>query len=394
MNALDDVLDVAAADLLRAISRVPVTVGHQMATVAPFGTPPRPGHRRLVLVVAAGVVAAVGVGGLVVIERHSAVQPATVDVTTSTTPIFDEAHRPLELARAPSGYALAGRGVRPAGGEIVRSAVFVRRDAAGAVSSKIVVRLGHVSLVGPAGTSTTELLRQPVTPPANLPTATAGRVVIQRTERVIHVEYDLGTLGGLTLDAHHLDAQTDSIAAQRVEQIAAALSVVEGQDISVTGPLPDGWQLATAGIEPENATPNFFQAFEVDAPDGGAKIMIGNVATTDDGFPYWAMGDTLEPLVIRGHDGYASTDSEPSGITLIWPESPGHWVTIRADLPEQQLVTLANELTPMSPEAWQSSDPTTTTTTEGPVLRGSSPAGETGSTQNGRAGDSHPGAGG
>ena len=380
MNALDDLLDAAAADLLRAVSRVhaqrPATPEHAPDLVAPFGAPPRRGPGRLTLVAAAGVVAAVGVSGLIVVERRAADGPATVDVTapTSTTPIFDETHRPLELARAPSGYALAGRGVRAAGGENVRSAVFVRRDAAGGVASKMVVRFGRVSLLGTAGGASTQ---QVVTPPANLPTAMAGSLVIQRTERVIHLEYDLGTLGGLTLDTRHLDASADLREAEQMEQIAAALTVVEGQDIGVDGPLPDGWQLAANGVEPENATTNVFQAFEIDAPDGGAPIMIGNVATTDDGFPYWAMNDTLRPLVIRAHDGYVSTDSDPSGITLIWPESPGHWVTIRADLPEQQLVALANELSPMSPGAWQATG-ATATTTAAPVPGSSGSAGGTG----------------
>lgn len=49
--------------------------------------------------------------------------------------------------------------------------------------------------------------------------------------------------------------------------------------------------------------------------------------------------------------------------TLIWPDSSGRWVTVRADgVTTEQLLDLAGRLTPVAGD-WTSDTATTTTTT-------------------------------
>lgn len=197
---------------------------------------------------------------------------------------------------------------------------------------------------------------------------------------VIHVQFPLGDLGSLTLDSFHLDAATDLAAAEQMEQIAATLQLTSAA-VNVVGALPDGWELAVAGAEPETVTQTYFQAFEVDTPDGGNKILISNMTTNDAGMPYWQMDETLKPMEIRGHAGFLSTHQYPptdtnapppanpaKATTLIWPETPGHWVIVRADdMDTEQVLAFANQLTPANNAQWQMPGAPATTTTLSPT---------------------------
>jgi hypothetical protein len=382
MNTLDDLLDAAAVDLQRAVARVPVPsslatdelrVRHRQPGK---GRVPSYGSRRLL--VAGAAVAVLVVGGLLMIERRPANQPAdspelsTPTVTpTTTTPVFDAARPPLELTSTPAGYALVGQSVRPAGGgQNLRSAIFVHRDTQGIIDGKVLARFGNFSLIGPVDGSLIPpqagFFQQAVTPPPNLTTATSGNVYIEQDSRVIHVQFPLGDLGSLTLDSYHLDAATDLAIAQQMQQIAATLQLTPTA-VAVTGTLPDGWELAVAGAEPETVNENYIQAFEVDTPDGGNKILISNMSTNDAGMPYWQMDETLEPIDIRDHAGFVSTHQYPptntnapppanpaKATTLIWAETPGHWIVVRADdMDTEQVLAFANQLTPASNGQWQ-----------------------------------------
>jgi hypothetical protein len=256
----------------------------------------------------------------------------------------------------------------------VRATVFVQRDAQANITERVIVRLGALSLYN--GTQT-------ITPPPNLTTATTGDIYMDRPSRTVRVEYGLGALGNLDLEAYHPDEQTDGTLTDQMQQLAAALDVTAGKGISVTGSLPPGWTLAAAGVEPEQAVPSFYQAFEVDSSDGGAKIGIENRMTNDAGYPYWVMDQTLQPVQIRGHAGYVTTqdffgqannpgsptvsDPTTSATMLIWEEAPGHWVTMWvADQTTEQAVALATTLVAIDQAQWHLPGGASNTTTSGP----------------------------
>ena len=375
MNRLDDLLDTAAADLQRAVNDMAPDVRlhadrhdvDEFELAATHAT--RPTARRALLAGAVGVAAAAAVAIMVVASDTSdRRRPAGVSTTAVSAP-SGAVFAPLELAATPPGYALAGQVERPAGGGDVKTAVFVRRDPIGAVIQKAVVRVGHLSRYGGAASPARAA-------PANLPNATDGGVLIDASIGIIRIEYALDAAGNLILETHQADARTTTnttttaATVAQMDQIVAALRIAPSNDISVDGTLPDRWELAVAGNEPENVTSTLVQAFEIDTPDGGAKIIISNIATDDPAFPYWAMTDTLTPLVVRGHDGHLSLDTTYGGPipvpTLIWPEAPGHWVTLRADgMTTDRLVQLANELT-TADHNWSPDGTPATTTTLGP----------------------------
>ena len=376
MTDLDHRLESAGAALHRAVSHVPT----DPITAQRKGVPrpaDRGAPRRAVLVAAAALIV-LGAGGLVLIERRPDQGPANPPAaasTTAPTAVPAPTIRPLELAAAPKGLKLVAQAVRPANGGNVRAAVFVERDAQANITERVIVRLGALSLYN--GT-------QNITPPPNLPTATTGDIYIDRPGRTVRVEYGLGALGNLALEAYHPDQQTDATLSDQMQQLAASLDVTAGQAISVTGSLPPGWTLATAGVEPEQAVPSYYQAFEVDTPDGGAKIGIENRMTNDPAYPYWVMAQTLQPVQVRGHAGYVTTqdffadahnpdsptvtDPTTSVTALIWEEAPGHWITMSvADQTTEQAVALATTLVPIDQTQWGLPGVTAaTTTTFGP----------------------------
>ena len=391
MNTLDDLLDAAAADLQRAVAQVPtpssfaadeLSVVYRRSERTQAAT-----YRSRRILVAAAAIAVFVVGGLFLIERRPADRPANnpnPSVSTSTTvPLFDPADPPLGLTNTPTGFALVGQSVRPAGGgQNLRSAIFVHRDAQGIIDGKVLARTGNFQLIGPVDGSLippdpSVFYQQPVTPPSNLTAATSGNVYIEQDARVIHLQFPLGDLGSLTLDSFNLDAATDLVVAEQLQLIAATLELTPTA-VNVTGALPEGWELGVSGIEPETVNQNFFQAFEVDTPAGGNKVNISNLSTTDAGMPYWEMDETLQPIDIRGHAGFVSTHTYPptspnfpppanpaEATTLIWPEAPGHWVILRADdMNTEQVIALANQLTRANNGQWQlpgAPSPTTTT---------------------------------
>lgn len=335
----------------------------------------QPASQRRAASFAVAVMVLVALVGGGILLRSRTVAPADSTPTSAlppTTLAAVPASRPLDLSTAPDGLQLVGQGVRPAGGEDVRAAVFVKRDAQNNITERVIARFGAISLYGGS---------QQVTPPANLTTATSGSIFFDRPGRSLRVEYGLGALGNLALDAYHRDEGTTGALSDEMQQIAAALQVDAGRNISVTAPLPDGWTLATVGIEPEQAVPSFYQAFDVDSPDGGAKLMIDNRMVNDAGYPYWAMSQTLQPLEIRGHSGFVTThehiplssdpnapaDPDPTkaATILIWEEAPGHWITMWvADNTTEQAIALASRLVPVGQDQWHmpgAEGPNTTT---------------------------------
>ena len=384
MKPLDDLLNAAAAEVRSAAEQVPIP-----STFPDDGTrfARQSGSRTSLLVGAAAVVLVVG--GIVWIQSRATEPPSVVPavITSTTVELFDGASPPLELAVAPPGYADVGQIVRSIGDVDIRSAVFVKRDTNGEIIGKVRARVGDFggagSVDGTLFPPSPELYQELVTPPANLPTATWGQIFIAEEGRIIYVNFHLGTLGKLELESYHLDAATDLETADQMFVIAAALDLTTTDTIGVVGPLPEGWELAVTGLEPGFATQEFFQGFEVDVPEGGNRIFISNWMTNDVGMPYWEMDDTLEPIAVRGHAGFVSSVEYPaqdpnappppnaSGSTsLIWLEAPGHWVTLRGhDMTTEQVLALAEQLTPSANGQWgEVSGSTVTTTTASPVV--------------------------
>lgn len=375
MKALDEVLDAAAADIRRATEQLPIPTTFPDDGVRLVRR--RESHMR-VLVGAAAV--ALLVVGIAWIQARPTDSPSVIpsDVTSTSLAGPGVASLPLELTQTPPGYAMVGQVVRPRAEVNLRSAVFVKRDPQGEVIDKVVVRVGDFSLVG---FEQGEI----VSAPANLPTAGTGRRVIEESSRVVHVEFLVRDFGHLDLASYHQDATTDLQVADQMLAMAATLDLSTA-DISVVGSLPDGWELAVSGLEPGYATEEIFQAFEVDVPEGGNKILISNWMTTDLGMPYWEMDETLDPINVRGHSGFVSTITYPpsdptappppnagGSTSLIWMEAPGHWVTLRGhDMNVEQVLALAEQLTPAVSGQWgETTGVAVTTTTAQP---GSEPA--------------------
>ena len=369
MTDLDHRLESAAGAMHRAISHVPADPASARPSRDQWHAERGP-QRRLGLI-AAATIAVTGVAGLVLIERRpdpGASNPPAAASTTATTTVAARTITPLELADAPAGLTLVAQGIRPTGGEELRAGVFVKRDAQGNVINRVIARLGTLSLyVGD----------QQIAPPPNLTTATSGDIYID--SGVLRVEYGLGDLGNLALDAYYVGQQIDTTLTDQMQQLAASLDLAAGNAIAVTGPLPSGWMLAAAGVEPEQAVPSFYQAFEVDSADGGPKIMIDNRMISDASYPYWTPGQTLQPVQIRGHAGfvtkqdYAAVTNNPdapavadptsSATILIWEEAPGHWVTMWvADRTTEQAANLAATLVAVDQDQWRLPGAATSTT--------------------------------
>ena len=259
--------------------------------------------------------------------------------------------------------ALVNQAVRPAGAEPIHAVVLVKRDEQNVVTERVLVRLGDTGLYGPtAGT---------VPAPSNLPTATSGNVSYDRSNRIVRIEFALGPLGNLSLEAYHSDQSSNNALRDELQDIAGALTIWPGGDVRVSSQLPDGWTLAAAGLQPEQVVPSYFQAFETNTADGGPQIIIDNRTIDDPAFPYWEMYQTLQPVEIRGQAGFVTTqafeiDSRTStdtltARTLIWEETPGLWVTLWvAHLTTEQAVAVANNLVAIAPDEWSMSAPPTT----------------------------------
>ena len=364
MNDLDDLLDSAAVDLRAAVDRLLTEEPYELApataeiTCPVVGLPQR-GARRVLVAVSLGVAAAV-VGGLIAAGSRSG-----GDTTIATPPESLSTFAPLHLATTPTGYATGQKVTRPPGISDVRAAILVKRDASGKVVDKVIARAGTLSEF--AGTNTA------LTVPPNLAGATDGSIQFSSTEEIVRLQFQLVVGRRLLLEAHHPDNLTTERLAGEMQQLVAVLRIDDTNDISVTSALPVGWEFVAAGNEPENAVPTSVQAFEVDRPDGGAKIIVSDIGSDDPALPYWEMLDTLTPLTVRGHDGFVSLDtnvytgSATPVPTLIWQEGPGHWVTLRADgMSTDQLTALAETLTAADGEWTSGTAGTTTTTTLAP----------------------------
>ncbi|MDO8391500.1 MAG: hypothetical protein Q7V57_13550 [Actinomycetota bacterium] len=320
------------------------------------------------------MVAGYGVTEQRVIDAATALRPATAaewtamvqqqghtDVVTTTTVEVAPTGQPLELPAAPEGYAPAGQGIRPAGGEAVRGAVFVQRDANNVQVEEVIVRFGPINLVSG------ETPRTPIPVPANLAPAVQSDIVITQQDRTVRVQYDLGDHGNLMLESFHEDESTSGALADDMQAIAAALLLTPGEPINDEGVLPEGWSLVASGDIPEEIVPGYYQAFEVDRPDGGNKVSVENRFIHDPAFPFWIGYRSMLPVqtvTVRGHagtvifvneynwDGVSSVPVNESSM-LIWEEAPDHWVTLWAGgMTTEQAVALADRLVPVAISDW------------------------------------------
>lgn len=309
-------------------------------------------HRHVVRATMVGVGALAIVGAGVYIAQGKSIDDASTPTTTAAPAA---AQYPLAFPTAPDGYALAGQSVRPAVNDgAVRGAVFVKRDATNAIVERVLVELTDDAYNGAPGLA--------LPSPANLApvSASSSRVV---GPGMLVAEYGLGDRGRLRLWAYHDDPATYGTVTDAMQAVAAALSITPGQDLGAAGTLPEGWSLVAAG-SPERTEPDYFQAFELDRPDGGKPVTVDNRFTDDQGFPYWMAYQTLQPITVRGHMGFITFyNASPM---LIWEEVPGQWVTLFATgMTTDEALALADQLAPVATANWGPDGvavPTTTTT--------------------------------
>lgn len=301
--------------------------------------------------------------------------PTTSPPTTTVAPVAVQ--QPLALSTAPDGYApvgyaLAGQGTRPAGGEATRGAVFVQRDATGAIVERVVVYLRDDIYRGEPG------IGIPI--PQNLAPAEGSALTDFTGDGVARLDYGLFERGYLILEAHYENRTSSGALTDAMQAIAASLLITPGQDLATSGSLPEGWSLATASAPPEEVVPSYFQAFEKAQPGSGNKITVDNRFLVDPGFPYWVAFQTMQPVIVRGHAGYDTFNydygtggdtPQPTDVSsmLIWEEAPGHWVTLWAGgMTTEQALALADQLIPVPVAGWgavQGAATSTTTTTLG-----------------------------
>lgn len=292
-------------------------------------------------------------------ELETSPRPSLDGSSTDDTVAVMPTSQPLELPSAPAGLQLVGQGVRTVGGEDVRAAVFVKRDAQDNIVERVIARVGDLSVYATG---------DPLVVPPNLSAVveSIGYTSVDQQTRTVRVEYALGPLG-LSLEAYHPDEASSPALSYEMQQIAAALDVSAGHDIGVIGPLPNGWTLATVGIEPANSVPSFYQAFEVNSTEGGPRVIIDNRMLDDPDYPYWEMSQTLESAEIRGHSGFVTTheyfaSTDPNAPTpnssirwtiLIWEEAPGHWVTMWvANTTTAEAISLTQSLVAVEQAHW------------------------------------------
>ena len=277
--------------------------------------------------------------------------------------------RPLALPTVPKRFALAGQGIRPVADENVRGAVFVKRDADNVQIERVIVRLSDEVYRGEPG------LQIPI--PANLAPAEGSAITLFNSNRAVQMDYGLGNRGSLVLFAYHDDPSSYGALTDEMQQIAATLSFTPGQPIGTVGTLPEGWSLAAAGSLPYDVAPSYVQAFEIDRPDGGNKVIVENRFLHDASFPYWSEFQHMLSLTttIRGHAGFVTVVNnygpdgasvEPVNVSsmLTWEESPDQWVTLWAGgMTTEQALALADQLVSVPVADWGSKGDFATTTT-------------------------------
>lgn len=298
----------------------------------------------------------VGVAGLaILVAGVSLAKGGSDDPAGTPTTVQENVRYPLGLSATPQGYALRGQGVRPSTGESTRGAVFVKRDGSGTIVERVVLYLRDDIYRGAPGTA--------IPIPANLAPAEGSELQFFTPNRTVRLSYGLFERGHLILEAYHEDRTTSGALTDAMQAIAASLVIAADSDLVPSGDLPEGWSLATSGPQPWDVAGPYVQAFEVDQPDGGNKVMVENWFVGP-GFPYWMAYQTLQPVTVRGHEGYVTFSNEfgPDGTTatptnessmLIWEEAPGHWVTLWAGgMTTEQAVAIADQLLAVSSTDW------------------------------------------
>ena len=388
MNNLDDRLDAAAADLRRALDAVTHSGATGVLDRRDRGADPtlawqaneRPSRRNVGSIAAAAVLVA-GVVGLYVVQTRPG--PSNSDHADAPV-VSDPGPPPLQLLTTPSGYLLGASGLSQLTGDQFASAVFVHRDVNGSVTGKLTARAGAAQNC--AANSPHQLgIESVVSLPSNLPTVTSGHFYADSQFRHLSLGYVLGAAGQLCLDMFNADASTDSAAAETMQAIAAALTIGPGNTIGVQAPLPQGWVLAAPGPEPSNIK-TFYQGYSTSLADRQVwqRLTVSHIYTGADGLRFWLTDETLQPVTVRGHQGYVTAHRYVPGEnawgggveggridvhTLMWQENPGTWTTLRGDdMSTDQLLALADQLVSMPPDQWQqlAAAPFTTTPVAGP----------------------------
>jgi len=301
----------------------------------------------------------VGVAGLAILAAGVFVARGGSDdpATSPTTTVQEIVRYPLGLSATPQGYALRGQGVRQSSGESTRGAVLVKRDDSGTIVERVVVYLRDDIYRGVPGAA--------VPTPANLAPAEGSELQFFTPNRTVRLSYGLFERGHLILEAYHEDRTTSGALTDAMQAIAASLGVGPGVQLAFPGDLPQGWSLATSGPQPWDLTGPYVQAYEVDRPDGGNKVMVENwFVPASSGFPYWMAYQTLQPVTVRGHEGFVTFSNEygSDGLTatptnessmLIWEEAPDHWVTLWAGgMTTEQALAIADQLTAVASTDW------------------------------------------
>ncbi len=376
MKTLDQLLTGAAADL-RDVLEADASLNsinqfmRRGATVSPLSgagaNDRRPSRPRLAAVATIAVVV-VGAVGLYVVETRPE-PPSSVEAGAGAV-LADPGPAPLKLPATPSGYLFAGIGLRPLTGNQFASAVFIHRDTDGNVTGKLIARAGGGQVCAALELTSQLIASVSVVVPANLVGATGGRFYAEPQYRHLSLGYVLGDGRYLCFDMFNADESTDAAAEATMQAIAAAIAIGPGNSLAVQTPLPDGWVFAAVGPEPLNIK-TFYQGYSTSLADREVQhhLEIDNVYTADDGLHYWLTEESLQPITVRGHQGYVTSHQYVPGEnawgggvqggrtdvhTLIWQEIPGTWTIIRGDdMSTEQLLAVADELVPMPQNEWQ-----------------------------------------
>lgn len=318
------------ADFLAVHSGVDIDVD----TAPPL---PRP-HRRVLLAVAACVIVVVGIGGLVVTNRHST--PPAAPLNDSVSPA-DPPEALFVLPDPSDGYALANGDTstsRPDGPPATES--FAPNGVLlGVADGTGYTALRSVSIYdsSPIANGEWDPVETP-TGPAYLSTEPQVAVAQQRNDRWILVA-----------------TRSDS---QLALDLLDAVSVDEDNELKVD--VPDDHVVIHRYTTPA-AGVSYTTYFEATSPDG-ALIIVETATASTPLFPAASVADRIEPTQIDGAHAWIATRADPDGEWngLVWNETPNRFVAVSGQTSIDTITELAHRLHVVDDTAWTSALPAAT----------------------------------
>lgn len=240
--------------------------------------------------------------------------------------------------------------------------LLVQTNRNGSFVNPVTVQLGDRNRVWVSDQGSGQLSARAVTV-----AGTQGQVVRDPINATLVVQYALDDGRAIALTTHRVDAAGEQI----LLDLASVVVASGPRTLAAPPTLPDGYQVMQAG----DTTGYFGIAPLLDLVDGQQNqrtLSIESEASPPPGYELFKMNDTLEPVTVRGVDGWlttyaTATDQSVPNPTLqsssvFWRTPKGQVVSVVGyGFDRDEIVTIANNLREVSETEWRAFAETATT---------------------------------